>query len=198
MTRSSTRGIFSLTSSRGDEKRLHAVGSGPAVAPLQILQTLAGSGHFDAADRTVERRSVLGILQRSEEFRRVAGKLRHHFGRIGEKHAAGRVGSGTVVLEQGSLVDHEDIAPPQPGQMVGSAATDNAGADDDETSLGTHAVDPPIRTRRPVRIRHAATSSRPSRAMPMLKNTREPAVTSRARRNGMRNEAVASRSTPPT
>ncbi len=135
---------------RGDEKRLHAVGSGPAVAPLQVLQTLGGSGDFDAADRTVERRAVLGILQRSEEFRRVAGELRHHFGRIREKHAARCVGSGTVVLEQGSLVDHEDIAPPQPGQMVGSAATDNAGADDDETSLGTHAVDPPIRTRRPV------------------------------------------------
>ena len=48
------------------------------------------------------------------------------------------MGSGAIIVEQVPLVEHEDVTPALLGQVVSSAGTDNAGADDDETGIGSH------------------------------------------------------------
>ena len=67
-----------------------------------------------AVDR--ERRHLLGVVDREDEVRRVAGR------------AAG--------VGQRALVDLHDVGPAEPRQVVGEAVADDAAADDDGSGLG--------------------------------------------------------------
>ena len=61
-----------------------------------------------------------------------ARELRHHAGEVGLEHSPRGVRGGTPGLEQGALVDDDDVAPAELRQVVDGAAAGDAGADDDQ------------------------------------------------------------------
>ena len=58
------------------------------------------------------------------------GEARHRLREVDDEHQAGRVRRGAAGLEEGSLVDDDDVRPPELAEVVGDAAAGDAGPDD--------------------------------------------------------------------
>ena len=112
-----------------DQTGLEPPGGRVAMLAFELLPPFRSCGHLEAAHLPVDGLAV--ELEVAVGLHRVdrepAGGARD----IVLKHQPRRVRGRTPRAEQRSLVDHDDIAPAEPGEVIGGATADDPGADDD-------------------------------------------------------------------
>jgi hypothetical protein len=114
---------------RADQMRLDAPRAGGGHAATQLLHPLLGAGDLEAA----------GLGEHAELLvlaHRVLGQIGHLAGVVDREDEVRRVPGGAAGVGQRALVDLDDVAPPEPGEMVHEAVADDAGADHDDAGGG--------------------------------------------------------------
>ena len=113
---------------RGEQMRLDAPRRRQPVPALQIGPAFGRRRHLDAAHRVEAGGAAVPELPVLLDA--VAGQPTHRLRRVGLEDQAGRVRRGAAGSEQRPLVDDQDASRAQGSQVLGDAATDDAGADD--------------------------------------------------------------------
>jgi hypothetical protein len=113
----------------GDQLGVDAPGPGAGDPPGQLLHPLGGPGDFVAAGLGED--PELLVLPHA-----VGGDVGHLPGVVDREDEVARVPGGAARVGQRPLVELHEVPPAEPGQVVGEAVADDAGADDDGSGAG--------------------------------------------------------------
>ena len=124
---------------RGHEAGLHAPRRRRRHPALELLHPLRRPGDLDAAGLAVD--AELAVLAGAVE--REGG---HLLAVVGQEDEVRGMAGGAAGVRQDALLEQDDVAPAQPGQVPGHAVADDAGTDDDDACVRrdrSHLASPP-------------------------------------------------------
>ncbi|CAB4760560.1 unannotated protein [freshwater metagenome] len=93
-------------------------------AAMELLHALGSAGNLDAA--ALGEHAHLLVLAHA-----LVGELGHLLGVVDREDEVGRMAGGAARVRQRALVDLDEIAPAETGQVVGQRIADDSGSDDD-------------------------------------------------------------------
>ena len=119
-----------------EQETFQPIGAGDALLARQLGQACRCGSHLDPADLVETLLTRIGEgLERPD---RVFGKFGHQLRVVSLEDQPRCVRGGAASLIERPLVEDKNILPAKLSQMIGSAASCDAGADDDDGGVGAH------------------------------------------------------------